>query len=125
MTAHFVFEIWRFYGFSKVPARVLQLGTTFFRVNNFVNRTRLRLISTLFHNVFKFLSVPGQLSLEVNNMPGSANVLGWNLTRICFFFQTGNKIVGQLFVCLSVIGLVVTSWNCFFFAARIFLQCCF
>ena len=26
-------------------------------------------------------------------------------------FSVSNKIVGQLFVCLSVFGLVVTSWN--------------
>ena len=55
----------------------------------------------------KFLNVFGQLILEVTNTSGMAKVLanGFNLTRT-FFFQTkysvSNKIVGQLFVCLSV-----------------------
>ena len=84
------------------------------------------LISAIFHNVLKFLSVPGQLSLEVTNMPGTIKALGSNLTRTCFFFQTGDvlfqiKIVGQSFVCLSFIGLVVTFWNCFLFAARMLI----
>ena len=58
-------------------------------------------------------------------MPGTAKKVGLNLTRACFFsnrnYYVSNKIVGRLFVCFSVVGLVVTSWNRFFFAARIFL----
>ena len=54
-------------------------------------------------------------------MAGTAKVLGSSLTSTCFLFQTGNilfqkKIAGQLFVCLSVVGLVLTSGNCFFYA---------
>ena len=46
-------------------------------------------------------------------MPGMAKIVGSKLTRT-YFFQRGKysvsiKIVGQLFVCLSVFGLVVTS----------------
>ena len=51
-------------------------------------------------------------------MPRMAKVLGSNLTRTCFFsngkYSFSNEIVGQLFVCLTVVVLVVTSWNCFF-----------
>ena len=47
-------------------------------------------LGTLVHNIFKFLRVCGTLSLEVMNTPGMANVLGSNLTRTCFFFQTRN-----------------------------------
>ena len=50
------------------------------------------------------------------------------LTRTCFFFkletfcnilETGK--IGKLFVCLSVVGIVVTSWNCFFLPAFLML----
>ena len=41
-------------------------------------------------------------------MPGTAKVLGLHLSRTCFFsngkFSVSNKIVGELFVCLSVVG---------------------
>ena len=55
-------------------------------------------------------------------MPGTAKIMDSNLTRTCFFgnYSVSNKIVGQLFVCLSVVGLVVTSSNRFIFAAYIF-----
>ena len=57
-------------------------------------------------------------------MPGTPKVLESSLTRTCFFFQTGyivsKKIVGRFFVCLSFLGLVVTSWNCFFFYVQFF-----
>ena len=57
-------------------------------------------------------------------MPWTANVLGWNLSRTCFFsngkFSVSNQIVGQLFVYLFVFGLVVIH-GIVFFAARIFL----
>ena len=33
-------------------------------------------------------------------------------------FSVSNKIFGQFFVCLSVVGLVVTSWNQFFCCAH-------
>ena len=39
----------------------------------------------LFHYLFKFFSVPGHFILEVTNMPGTAIVLGLNLTRTFFF----------------------------------------
>ena len=47
----------------------------------------------MFHNVFNFLSVPGQISLKVRNIPGTAEVLVLNLTRTCFIFQTGNILI--------------------------------
>ena len=52
------------------------------------------LIATLFHNVFNFFSVPGQLSLEVANIPGTSKFLGSSLTRTCFFFK--QKMLFQL-----------------------------
>ena len=58
-------------------------------------------------------------------MSGTEKVLGSSLTWT-FFFQTGNilfkKIAGQLFVCLSVFGLVVTFRDYFFL--RLFLKLC-
>ena len=60
-------------------------------------------------------------------MPGTAKVLGLNLTRNCFFFQTGNilfqiKISAKhLFTCLLLGYLSYLG----FFSARIFLQFCF
>ena len=57
---------------------------TFFPVNNSPQGSS-GLISNVFHYVFKFLSVPGQLSLEVTNMPGTAKFMGLSLTRFCFF----------------------------------------
>ena len=53
-------------------------------------------------------------------MPGTAKILGSNLTRISLFKQ----VIGQFFVCLSVVGFVVTSGIVFFFAARCFFKCC-
>ena len=56
-------------------------------------------------------------------MLGTPQVLGSNLTRACFFFQTRNipfqiKFSANFFsASLSVVGLVVTSRNCFFFCA--------
>ena len=57
-------------------------------------------------------------------MSGMAKVVDSNLTSNCFFFSNGkysvsNKIVGQLFVCLSVVDLVVASW---IFVCAIFLS---
>ena len=40
-------------------------------------------------------------------------------------YSVSDNIVGHLFVCLSVVGLVVRCWNRFIFAERIFLLCCF
>ena len=66
----------------------------------------------------------------VTNMPGTAKVLGLNLTRTttCFFFQTRNFLSQEYsikysasYVCLSVVGLVVISY----FPARIFSHVCF
>ena len=69
--------------------------------------THLYLVSYCFH----FLIFPGQLSLDVTNMPGTAKVLGSNLAETCFF-QTG-KFLLQIKLsagfCLSVVGLVATS----------------
>ena len=62
---------------------------------------------------FQFLSFPGQLSLDVTNMPGTAKVLGSNLAETCFFpngkISASNKTFGRSIVCLSVVGLVATS----------------
>ena len=61
-------------------------------------------------------------------MPWTSKVVGLNLTKTCFFFQTGNivsnKVIGQLFVCLSVVGLVGTSWNRFFFRFNLVFWFC-
>ena len=57
-------------------------------------------------------------------MPETTKVLGSSLTRTFFSngkYSVSKKFVGQLFVCLSVVGLVVTSWNCFFFYAHILI----
>ena len=53
------------------------------------------LISTLFHNVFKFPSVSGQLSLEVTDLPGTSKVMVSNLTRICF----SKRLLLSVFFC--------------------------
>ena len=57
-------------------------------------------------------------------MPGTAKVRGLNLTRT---FSNGkysisNKIVCQLFFCLSVVDLVVTCWNRFFWLRAFFFN---
>ena len=90
-----------------------------FPANYFVYRTHWtsRLIATFFHNALKFSSVRGQDSLVVTNMPGTAKDL--------FLFSNGkcsvsNKIVGQLFVCICVVGLLVTSLNYFIFLRAFF-----
>ena len=52
-------------------------------------------------------------------------VLGSKLTRSFFSngkYSVSNEVLGKLFVCLSFFGLIVISWNRFFFAARIFLH---
>ena len=51
-------------------------------------------------------------------MPWTAKVLGSNLSRK---YSVSNEIVGQLFVWLFVVGIVVIILEAFFFAARIFL----
>ena len=91
-----------------------------FPINRFVHRTRPESsLVTFFHNLVKFLSVFGRFSPQLTNVPGTAKVRSSNLTRACFFSNwksVSNKFVGQLFVCLSVVGLVVTSWNFFCYA---------
>ena len=52
-------------------------------------------------------------------MPWAAKVLGSSLTRTCVFFSKRKffslkKLTAIFFVCVFVVGLVVTSWNCFF-----------
>ena len=62
----------------------------------------------------KLKCVPGQLSLDVTNISGTAKDLGSNLSRTYFFsngkYSVSSKTFKQLFV---------TSWN-LLFAARIF-----
>ena len=92
---------------------------TFFRVNNLLNRINCILV----HNEFKLLCVPGQLNLDLTNLPRSAKVLGSTWTRTCFskrniLFQ--KRIVGQLFAWLSVVDLIVTFWNRFFLLRAFF-----
>ena len=36
-------------------------------------------------------------------------------------YSVSNRIIGQLFVCLSVVGLFVKSWNCLFCCAHFLL----
>ena len=52
-------------------------------MNNMFNRS----IGILVHYELKFLRISGTLSLEATNTPGTAKVLGSNLTRTFFFKQ--------------------------------------
>ena len=65
-------------------ASVIKLEYRLFRVNNLLNRITCLLV----HIEFKLLRVPGKLSLEVTNIPGTAKVPGSNLRRI--LFSNGN-----------------------------------
>ena len=61
------------------------------------------------------------------NISRTAKVLRSKLTKTIFSiekYSLSNKNLGQLFVCSSVVGLVVTSWNSFFCCAQ-FLNVCF
>ena len=58
-------------------------------------------------------------------MPGTAYVLGSNMIRTCFFFSNGKysvsiKFNAKLFVCFSVVGVVVKTWNRFLLRAFFF-----
>ena len=57
-------------------------------------------------------------------MPGTAKIEGSNRTCTFLFsnvsYSVSNKIVGQLFLCLSVVGLVHKSWNPFFLLRAFF-----
>ena len=66
-----------------IPLSLSNRNIVSFRVNNMFNRVT----DILAHTEFKCLCVPGQLSLEVTNMPRTAKVRGSNLTRICSFFK--------------------------------------
>ena len=58
-------------------------------------------------------------------MPGTAEVLGSNLTRICFFFKRNVrfqiKLSANYFVCLSVSDIDVSS----FFSCALFFKMLF
>ena len=59
-------------------------------------------------------------------MPGTAKVLGLNLERTCYFlnwkYSVSIQIVVQLFVCLSVIGLILESFFNAYFPQRAFFN---
>ena len=62
------------------------------------------------HTKFKFHVVSGTRSLESTNMRGTTKVLlGSNLTRTCFFFQTENIVFQILLVCSCFVGLVTVE----------------
>ena len=93
-------------------AKVLQSGTRFFSVNNFVHN-----FGTLARNEFKFCSLSCTLSLLITNTPGTSKVQGSNLARTGFFqtvIDTVQKKFGLLFVCSCFIDLVATSESCLF-----------
>ena len=75
--------------FTLAIASVLQsIGYwAFFPGNNFVHRTHWTHLTggTLFHNELKICSAPCRLSLVLMNTPGTAKVLGSNLTKTSFF----------------------------------------
>ena len=77
-------------------------------------------------------SLSGTLSLEVTNTPGMVKVEGSNLTRTCFFFQTGNIpfqkkncwpiiffvcLVGAFYIFLLYAVFIVVAFN-------VFIYCC-
>ena len=62
----------------------MQTGIRLFFRKQLCTQDSSRRMSTLFHIIFKFRSVPGQFNLEVTTMPGTAKFLGSNLTRTCF-----------------------------------------
>ena len=72
------------------------------------------------HTKFNFLCVSGTLGLEVTNTPGTAKVLALNLAR--FFSSNGKWPISKKLsaFCLSAcfVGLVSTSYNCFFFCTQ-------
>ena len=57
-----------------------------------------RSIGILVHNELKFLRISGTLSLEATNTPGTAKVLGSNLTRT--FFSNRIIFLAKIYVCL-------------------------
>ena len=63
-------------------------------------------LGILVHNEFKLLSFSGTLSLEATNTPGTAKILGYNLTGIIFF---SNKIFLLAKNCRLIICLLMLS----------------